>query len=266
MVDSDETEIKQNYLRTEILENDYDTSDFVVFLTYKYGEDAADINNYDFQTLQAIVVEFQSKYYKMSETNLEDRRKNPNENDIVEPIQQKTNSTVCDDIKNLKRGKTELYEDVVVGEKMVLSEIAFNEFRVKISHPEKNDGGFFSKSYITYRVTTTPFNFEVRRRYSDFEWLRQILYEQFPAFIIPPIPFKNFSDRFNDEFIDKRMRYLQQFISSIDYNKVLSSSMFYYEFISASEKDFEAKKKQFAKLKPPTKLTEMKSLDGSVIF
>ena len=71
----DDTNKKQEYLRTEILDSEYDTSDFLTFLTTKYGEDAADINNYDYEMLVAIVDEFKSKYYKTNETDSEDRRK-----------------------------------------------------------------------------------------------------------------------------------------------------------------------------------------------
>jgi len=161
----------------------------------------------------------------------------------------------------------EEYEDVLEGDKMVLSEISFQNFTVNISSPEKIDGGFFSKSYITYLVATDPFGFKVRRRYSDFEWLRGILCDHFPAYLIPPIPIKNFSDRFNDEFVEKRMRYLQKFLFCIDSNPTLSSTNFYYDFLSiADDSKFNNKKKSHSKLKIPTKLNEYKSVDGSVCY
>ena len=37
---------------------------------------------------------------------------------------------------------------------------------IQVGFPEKVDGGFFSKSYVTYLVTTNPLNLKVRRRYS----------------------------------------------------------------------------------------------------
>ena len=52
---------------------------------------------------------------------------------------------------------------------------------IKVNHIKKNlgypwviEGGFFSSSYVTYSINTIPFNFNVRKRYSDFEWLRNI--------------------------------------------------------------------------------------------
>ena len=40
---------------------------------------------------------------------------------------------------------------------------------IQVGFPEKVEGGFFSKSYVTYLVTTIPLNIKARRRYSDFE-------------------------------------------------------------------------------------------------
>jgi hypothetical protein len=161
--------------------------------------------------------------------------------------------------------KMEEYEDVLEGEKMVLSQISFQNFTVTISSPEKIDGGFFSKSYITYLLKTEPFGLKVRRRYSDFEWLRSILCDHFPAYLIPPIPIKSFSDRFNDEFVEKRMRYLQKFLFCIDSNPTLSSTSFYYDFLSITDQsEFNKKKIAHSKSKIPTKLNEYKSVDGSV--
>ena len=46
---------------------------------------------------------------------------------------------------------------------------------IKLTMPEKVAGGIFSKSYISYLMETNPFGFKVRKRYSDFEWLNNIL-------------------------------------------------------------------------------------------
>jgi len=67
----------------------------------------------------------------------------------------------------------------------------------------------FQSDYITYLVTNDPLEFKVRRRYSDFEWLRNILLNFFPGTIIPQIPSKNYEDRLHEDFIVKRMRYLE---------------------------------------------------------
>jgi sorting nexin-7/30/sorting nexin-8 len=54
---------------------------------------------------------------------------------------------------------------------------------------DKKDTGFFSlsKSYVNYKIVTVPFEWTVTRRYSDFEWLRDILTKQYPGIFVPPI-------------------------------------------------------------------------------
>ncbi len=96
---------------------------------------------------------------------------------------------------------------IVKIEKSLLTET--HNVQITISKPEKHEGGFFSSDYITYLVETQPLGFQVKRRYSDFEWLRGILLSFFPGSMIPPIPEKNFGDRLHEEFINKRMRYLE---------------------------------------------------------
>jgi len=81
--------------------------------------------------------------------------------------------------------------------------------KITLSKPEKHSGGFFTSAYTTFLVKTDPFGFQVRRRYSDFEWLRNLLCLHFPGINIPPIPSKKYSDRFLESFVLKRMRYLE---------------------------------------------------------
>ena len=63
-------EIKQSYLRKEILEKNYDTQSFLDFLTTKKGENASDINNWTIEELKTAVKEFKTTHQKSkSSTN-----------------------------------------------------------------------------------------------------------------------------------------------------------------------------------------------------
>ena len=65
-----EQEIKQSYLRKEILEKNYDTQSFLDFLTTKKGENASDINNWTIEELKTAVVEFKTSHQQSkSSTN-----------------------------------------------------------------------------------------------------------------------------------------------------------------------------------------------------
>jgi len=49
-----ETEEKQNYLRTEILEKNYDADEFLQYLVSKKGDDAADLDLWTFDELKKV--------------------------------------------------------------------------------------------------------------------------------------------------------------------------------------------------------------------
>ena len=61
--------------------------------------------------------------------------------------------------------------------------------KITVGDPKKITQGFFQlySSYIAYLVTTTPLDLKVRRRYSDFEWLRNTLIKLYPMNIIPSL-------------------------------------------------------------------------------
>ena len=138
---------------------------------------------------------------------------------------------------------------------------------IQVGFPEKVEGGFFSKSYVSYLVTTMPLNIKVRRRYSDFEWLRQILTNLYVGNVIPTTPRKNKigSDKFGDAFLQKRMRTLEKFLNSLLMNPIIKYSQIFYDFISIeNEADFNKKKKEYEKMKPPQNVNENQSLAGRV--
>ena len=50
-----DTEEKQNYLRKMIMDAGYDTNEFIELLKYKKGEDAIDIDLWDFGELKGVL-------------------------------------------------------------------------------------------------------------------------------------------------------------------------------------------------------------------
>ena len=142
-----------------------------------------------------------------------------------------------------------------------------NKVNIQITEPEKIDGGFFTKAYITYLIKTFPLNLSVRRRYSDFEWLRQILLTFFSSSIIPPIPKKNKlgGDKFNESFLLKRMRTLEKFLNYLIEDPVIKNSQILLDFLSIeNEEKFLENKKIYQNYKQPKFLRDFKSLDGKL--
>lgn len=55
----------------------------------------------------------------------------------------------------------------------------------------------------------------VRRRYSDFEYFRDILERESARVAIPPLPGKVFTNRFSDDVIEHRREGLQRFLQIV---------------------------------------------------
>ncbi|XP_026528085.1 sorting nexin-30 isoform X1 [Notechis scutatus] len=109
------------------------------------------------------------------------------------------------------------------------------------------------ETYITYRVTTKTTRAEfdlpeysMRRRYQDFDWLRNKLEESQPTHLIPPLPekfvVKGVVDRFSEEFVETRRKALDKFLKRIADHPVLSFNEHFHVFLTA--KDLNAYKKQ----------------------
>ncbi len=136
--------------------------------------------------------------------------------------------------------------------------------KIELSKPEKKEGGFFSKAYMTYLISTLPVQYKVRRRYSDFTWLRTALQELFPANLIPPMPKKTKfgQDQFAEAFVQKRLRGLEKFLNYLSKDPIIKSSQIYFDFLYiGAETDFNSKKKVYEKTKPINDVQDFKSVD-----
>ncbi|XP_059530642.1 sorting nexin-7 isoform X2 [Myotis daubentonii] len=111
------------------------------------------------------------------------------------------------------------------------------------------------ETFITYRVATQTSRgefdsseFEVRRRYQDFLWLKGKLEEAHPTLIIPPLPekfvVKGMVERFNDDFIETRRRALNKFLNRIADHPTLTFSEDFKVFLTAQAGELSSHKKQ----------------------
>jgi hypothetical protein len=106
----------------------------------------------------------------------------------------------------------------------------------------------------------------VHRRYSDFDWLRTILCKFFPRIVIPPIPGKKVGNRrFEEDFIEKRMKFLQKFMSAVIENELYKASEPLIAFLSmVDHNQFEAKMKELTSFQPSPYVDELKTFSGTV--
>lgn len=260
-------EEKQNYLRENILDKGYDGEKFMIFLTSKKGEEAGDLNIWSFEELKACVSEFTGQQQENLQGPPIPSEEEVKASEEVEGNQvDQGNEEEKEKASEPPKKPTEPYKEKIKCAKSDETDIAkSSNITITLSYPEKVEGGIFSKSYVTYLVTTLPFEFKVRKRYSDFEWLRTMLQSIYIGSVIPPIPRKNYGDRFNEFFISKRMRSLEKFMQGLAVDPLLRSSKILFDFLTIeNEQEWNNKKAAYNKMKTPTQLAEIKTLTGEM--
>jgi hypothetical protein len=86
----------------------------------------------------------------------------------------------------------------------------FRKLDISVTEGLIKEGNIFTPSYITYRITTDPLGYEVRRKDADFQFLRKILQRAYPHIIIPPCVSK--SPKQTPKYIKKREKYYTRFL------------------------------------------------------
>ena len=281
MTDQTKIEEKQEYLRQNILEKGYDANLFADYLITKKGEDGADIGSWSMDDLRKVVQEFTEKQSSFLSGGENISSQVPTSNEIAE--EQNQGQDIKRDSNDSQNQQKEVANNnnqnkvnpvlygIISPESLPCKKVdntplsSVENVVITVGSPEKKEGGFFSKSYINYLVTTSGLNLNVKRRYSDFVWLHQVVFDLFPYIIVPPVPKKNKlgGDRFSDVFIHKRMRYLEKFLNWLVANPVIKNSKLFYDFLSIEkEADFNKSKNTYQKMKPDTNIKEFYSANG----
>ena len=121
----------------------------------------------------------------------------------------------------------------------------------------------FSSSFVLFDVNTEPLQWNVKRRYTDFSWLRERLQSQFPGIYIPPIPSKKSRGRLQESFLLRRKFTCEKFLNSILCNPLLKRSISVEMFLKEpNTKIFETFQKE--KLNQPGTATEFQSVTGDI--
>ncbi|KAI6716668.1 hypothetical protein JHW43_000780 [Diplocarpon mali] len=94
----------------------------------------------------------------------------------------------------------------------------FLEIEVKNPRTHGMGRGMYTDYEIVCRTNIPAFKLRhsnVRRRYSDFEYFRDILERESARVTIPPLPGKVFTNRFSDDVIEHRREGLQRFMQIV---------------------------------------------------
>ncbi|XP_014206095.1 sorting nexin-18 [Copidosoma floridanum] len=104
-----------------------------------------------------------------------------------------------------------------------------------VTSPKKESKLKGLKSFIVYQLTPTFNNIQVSRRYKHFDWLHERLEEKFCFVPIPPLPDKQISGRYEEQFIEHRRTQLQEFVDYVCRHPVLSRSRVWQHFITCTD-------------------------------
>ena len=263
----DEIQQKQDLLQKEIIDKNLDKTSFINFCLSK-KENGDDLTNWSLSELQAIVKEFTESQAQSQPqlVSLQDQITHPNPNgqegeEINKESLEKMEKFNADEAKNFK-------EKVIQCRKLDKTELSDKNIIIEVKNPTEKAGGMFSKAFILYDVTTSPLNWAVQRRFSDFDALRQILVKYYPSYHVPPLPSKKIGNRrFDLDFIQKRMKFLNLFINNVVKREEFKASEALISFLSYTDRGkFEAKFKEFQTQVPSSYVEDYKNLDGKVII
>lgn len=108
-------------------------------------------------------------------------------------------------------------------------------YKCVVTSPKKESKLKGLKSFIVYQLTSTFNNIQVSRRYKHFDWLHDRLEEKYCFIAIPPLPDKQISGRYEEQFIEHRRTQLQEFVDYVCRHPVLSKSRVWEHFITCTD-------------------------------
>ncbi|KAK8798739.1 hypothetical protein WA158_007823 [Blastocystis sp. Blastoise] len=115
--------------------------------------------------------------------------------------------------------------------------ILAQDFNVVVNDP-KTEGNRF-QPYTTYKVSTKGQEFEVRRRFSEFDQLYNILTARYPGLLIEPMPPKKVVGNKSNNFVYLRMKDLEHWINNLLSIPYIRADNTVVEFLSTQKINWE---------------------------
>ena len=246
-----EQDLKEKLIRDEILDKKYEEYEFHDFVIEKTKRESFDIASIPLSELKNLVSEFAKEKKKIQ----------------IKLISEDVSTTIA----NLKQANIPDKETPTVTltcKKLEKSQLNDKDIKIVLKNPKTVETSFLASNYVNYEVETTVVGWLVRRRFSDFEWLRMILARYNPGHLIPPLPGKKVSGRrFEDSFIQKRMASLQKFMDTLSQNEYVKASEPFVAFLNMQDRNqFEAKMKELSSYQPSPYIEESKTFDGNMVI
>lgn len=110
-----------------------------------------------------------------------------------------------------------------------------SRYTVTVTSPKMESKFKGIKKFIAYQLTSSFTNDPVSRRYKNFDWLHERLVEKFCMIPIPPLPDKQISGRYEEQFIEHRRAQLQEFVNWVCRHPVLARCDVWMHFLSCKD-------------------------------
>lgn len=269
-------EEKQQYLNSEIIQQNYDGNDFSAFISSIRGEQQVDLDTWSFEDLRAVVAQFKSQY-QQNQANQENQNEQnvnneeQNQNQTQEESQNQENSPENGEEQKIEKkpsSENDFPENlldpltlVIKTQHLQLNEISDNnDLFITISNPQRVKPGLLSIAYFQYDMETQPVGYKVVRKVSDYTFL----YETLPlincAVFNPILPHFEFGLKDDSP---KKMLYIQNYMNSLIENKFFRTLPIVLEFLTLDQPKWNSKRTEYQKLKT-LPLSKMPTLEGEL--
>lgn len=110
-----------------------------------------------------------------------------------------------------------------------------SHYHVTVTSPKMESKFKGIKKFIAYQLQPSFHPDPVSRRYKNFDWLHERLVEKFCLIPIPPLPDKQISGRYEEQFIEHRRAQLQQFVDWVCRHPILSKCDVWMHFLTCKD-------------------------------
>ena len=269
-------EEKQQYLNSEIIQQNYDGNEFSAFISSIRGEQQVDLDTWSFEDLQAVVAQFKAQY-QQTQANQENQNEQnvnneeQNQKQTQEESQNQENSPENGEEQKIEKkpsSENDFPENlldpltlVIKTQHLQLNEISDNnDLFITISNPQRVKPGLLSIAYFQYDMETQPVGYKVVRKVSDYTFL----YETLPlincAVFNPILPHFEFGLKDDSP---KKMLYIQNYMNSLIENKFFRTLPIVLEFLTLDQPKWNSKRTEYQKLKT-LPLSKMPTLEGEL--
>lgn len=217
---------KQEYLKKQILEEEFDPENFSNFLI-SARNDGDQVDNWTMEELETMVVLFKREI----------RQKQP-----ILDLQFK-----LEDIE-LNDEQASVYAKVIKTPLRSPTTFSTDRHTVQISKIDVIDGGLFYGKSLAFQLYPYPLKQTVIRTDDNFRWLHEAIGSEFPQTPIPPLV-KCFAKNYDDETLKMYKYYHERFLNELLIHPELRYSLYLETFLkSRSKEEFEIKIKEISKM------------------